>query len=171
MSLQLIRNLFKPSNSFIALFCTINNIYFNINKLTKNNVGLILGYIRPLTQYKFTNAAANYSNDGKNTGETDEVIPIANPFKREERKCILCVMNIIPDYKNIRLLSQFQSPYTGRIYGRHITGLCERKQKRVETEIKKAQECGYMPYYFKTPEFLADPRLYDPENPIRPHKY
>jgi hypothetical protein len=42
----------------------------------------------------------------------------------------------------VRLLSQFVSPYTGRIYGRHITGLCKQKQKLVEEEIEKAQVCG-----------------------------
>lgn len=94
-----------------------------------------------------------------------------NPFKREEKKCILCQMNIFPEYKNVRLLSQFQSPYTGYIYGRHITGLCKTKQEIVEREIKKAKTAGIMATYLKSPEFLADPRLFDPERPIRPHKY
>lgn len=56
--------------------------------------------------------------------------------------CILCKLNINPDYKNVRLLSQFQSRHTGRIYEKHITGLCESKQKKVEQEIYKAQQCG-----------------------------
>lgn len=49
-------------------------------------------------------------------------------------------MNI--DYKNTRLLSQFISRFTGRVYGRHITGLCRHKQDEVEKEIKKAREAG-----------------------------
>lgn len=65
-----------------------------------------------------------------------------NPFQREKQKCILCQMNIRPDWKNIRLLSQFQSPFTGRIYGRHITGLCIKKQTEVAKEIYKAQNAG-----------------------------
>lgn len=80
-------------------------------------------------------------------------------------------MSITPNYKNVRLLSQFQSPHTGRIYGRHITGLCKSKQEQVEKEIMKAQVAGFMPYYLKSPEFLADPKLFDPERPLRPHKY
>lgn len=56
--------------------------------------------------------------------------------------CILCKMNIIPDYKNTRMLSQFISRFTGRIYGRHITGLCRHKQEHVEKEIKKSREAG-----------------------------
>lgn len=69
----------------------------------------------------------------------------------------------------LQLLSQFISPYTGRIYGRHITGnycrfffvpkhvvsvqmltvdccfflgLCGRKQKEISKAIKKAQKLG-----------------------------
>jgi len=51
-------------------------------------------------------------------------------------------MNIVPDYKNTRMLSQFISRFTGRIYGRHITGLCRHKQDHVEKEIKKSREAG-----------------------------
>lgn len=94
-----------------------------------------------------------------------------NPFEKENEKCILCKLNITPDYKNVRLLSQFQSPYTGRIYGKHITGLCEEKQKRVELEITKAQDVGLMPYYLKDARFLKDPKLFDSENPLRPHRF
>lgn len=65
-----------------------------------------------------------------------------NPFEKEQVKCILCKHNIEPDYKNVRLLSQFQSRYTGKIYGRHITGLCTDKQRKVEREIMKAQNAG-----------------------------
>lgn len=65
-----------------------------------------------------------------------------NPFEKPKIQCVLCKHNITPNYKNVRLLSQFQSRYTGRIYGRHITGLCKRKQKLVENEIRKAQMNG-----------------------------
>lgn len=80
-------------------------------------------------------------------------------------------MDIMPDYKNVRLLSQFQSSYTGRIYGRHITGLCKDKQDAVEAEIRKAKAAGLMPDYIKFPEFLTDPKLFDPANPIKSHPY
>lgn len=94
-----------------------------------------------------------------------------NPFEKEQIKCVLCEMDISPDYKNVRLLSQFQSPYTGRIYGSHITGLCKPKQAQVEKEIQKAQSAGLMPAYHKSVEFLNDPKLFDSERPLRPHKY
>ncbi|KAK4876225.1 hypothetical protein RN001_012647 [Aquatica leii] len=94
-----------------------------------------------------------------------------NPFEKERKQCILCKHNIIPDYKNVKLLSQFQSPYTGRIYGRHITGLCEHKQTEVETEIVKAQSAGLMATYMKEPVFIKSPKLFDVENPLRPHRF
>lgn len=71
---------------------------------------------------------------------------------KERRRCILCKLGIEPDYKNVRLLSQFQSRYTGRIYGKHITGLCGYKQKRLEEEILKAQNAGTCSVYLYVPE-------------------
>lgn len=99
------------------------------------------------------------------------LVPIPNPFEREKKKCILCSSNIVPDYKNVKLLSQFQSPFTGRIYGRHITGLCKRQQKILEEEIAKAQRSGMMAYYLKEVDYLKDPKLFDPNKPIRPHPH
>ncbi|TMW47334.1 hypothetical protein DOY81_007584 [Sarcophaga bullata] len=101
----------------------------------------------------------------------DDPVDIKNPFEKERKVCILCKHGLTPDYKNVKLLSQFQSPYTGRIYGRHITGLCKQKQKEVEMAIIKAQNCAMMPTYHKEVEFMKDPKLFDPEKPIRPHKY
>ncbi|KAG7231892.1 hypothetical protein INR49_010124, partial [Caranx melampygus] len=78
-----------------------------------------------------------------------------NPFKEPQKGCILC--NVQVDYKNIQLLSQFISPHTGRIYGRHITGLCGRKQKEVSKAIKKAHAMGFMSVTHKHPQFMKDP--------------
>lgn len=61
--------------------------------------------------------------------------------------------------------------YTGRIYGRHITGLCKTKQQEVNNAISRSISSGLMPGYHKAPEFFDDPKLYDPEKPIRPHPY
>ncbi|XP_056637827.1 28S ribosomal protein S18c, mitochondrial [Diorhabda sublineata] len=94
-----------------------------------------------------------------------------NPYEKEQIQCLLCKHNIHADYKNVRLLSQFQSPYTGRIYGRHITGLCKKQQEKVESEIVKAQNAGLMAYYLKEPVFMQDPELFNVEKPLRPHRF
>lgn len=115
----------------------------------------------------------NLTNLQRSTSSDSDVpvFDMDNPFHRETQKCILCRLKITPDYKNVKLLSQFQSPYTGRIYGRHITGLCKHKQEQVEAEIIKAQRAGLMAAYLKEPCYLKDPKLFDPEKPIRPHPY
>ncbi|KAM3874208.1 small ribosomal subunit protein bS18m [Diretmus argenteus] len=84
-------------------------------------------------------------------------VQIENPFKKPQKGCILC--NITVDYKNIQLLSQFISPHTGRIYGRHITGLCGRKQRAVTKAIKKAQSMGFMSVTHKHPQLMKDPNI------------
>ncbi|XP_043479502.1 28S ribosomal protein S18c, mitochondrial [Leptopilina heterotoma] len=94
-----------------------------------------------------------------------------NPYQKDKIQCILCKHSIEPDYKNVRLLSQFQSRYTGRIYGRHITGLCAKRQKQVENEIAKAQSMGLMPYTMKLIDYVNDPQLFDPDHPTRPHSH
>jgi len=63
------------------------------------------------------------------------------------------------------------SPYTGLIYGRHVTGLCKAQHDIVRKAIEQARTFGYMATYLKEAEFLKDPKLCDPERPIRPHPY
>ncbi len=94
------------------------------------------------------------------------------------------------DYKNARLLSQFLSPFTGKVYERNITGtifkakckisyliyfsfvgLCKAQQKTVENEIIKSQVAGYLAVMLKKVEYLKDPKLCDPNRPVRPHRY
>ena len=47
---------------------------------------------------------------------------MTNPYESEKRQCILCYRKIEVDYKNPRLLSQFLSSFTGKVYERNITG-------------------------------------------------
>lgn len=124
-----------------------------------------MNYFRPI----IINTRLNSTNEP--SADPDAPININNPYKKEKRLCVLCKLNITPDYKNTRLLSQFQSPYTGRVYGRHITGLCKAKQALVEAEITKAQNCALMPYCYKDKLYLKDPKLFDPENPVRSHRF
>ncbi|XP_012659069.1 28S ribosomal protein S18c, mitochondrial-like isoform X2 [Otolemur garnettii] len=60
---------------------------------------------------------------------------------------------------NVQLLSQFISPFTGCIYGKHITGLCGKKQKEITKAIKRAQIMGFMPITYKDPAYLKDPKV------------
>lgn len=163
MSMQLIKSLSGRSNK------TFKN--WRIFRKT-DKIILFLGYnsLRLLSTSQIRVSSAEQVKE-QSTQQNDEPVDMENPFKKEEKKCILCQMQIAPNYKNVRLLSQFQSPYTGRIYGRHITGLCRAQQERVEREIKRSQDSGHMPAYHKIPELMRDPRLFDPERPIRPHKY
>nr|XP_012319386.1 28S ribosomal protein S18c, mitochondrial-like isoform X2 [Aotus nancymaae] len=55
------------------------------------------------------------------------------------------------------LLSQFVSPFTGCIYGRHITGLCGKKRKEITKAIKRAQIMGFIPVTYQNPAYLKDP--------------
>ena len=115
---------------------------------------------------------------------------LSNPYQKEKRCCVLCKYDVKVDYKNARLLSQFLSPFTGKVYEKNITGkilyssfqqflfiysffigLCKTKQKIVEGEIMKAQNAGYLAIMLKKVEYLKDPKLYDPNRPVRPHRY
>ncbi|EDW68034.1 small ribosomal subunit protein bS18m [Drosophila virilis] len=140
--------------------------------LARNATVANLTGARNLRPRLYANAAAlNEKEQTLTAANPDEPIDIANPYKKDRQLCILCKHNITPHYKNVKLLSQFQSPYTGRIYGRHITGLCKRKQEDVEKAILRAQHCLMMPGHHKDLDFLHDPKLFDPEKPVRPHKY
>ncbi|XP_027453645.1 28S ribosomal protein S18c, mitochondrial isoform X1 [Zalophus californianus] len=90
-------------------------------------------------------------------GNEDLPVPMENPYKEPLKKCILCGKRV--DYKNVQLLSQFISPFTGCIYGRHITGLCGKKQKEITKAIKRAQIMGFMPVTYKDPAYLKDPKV------------
>ncbi|KAG0721354.1 28S ribosomal protein S18c, mitochondrial [Chionoecetes opilio] len=101
----------------------------------------------------------------------DMPIDIPNPYEREKVQCLLCKYNIRLDYKNSRFLSQFLSPYTGKLYGRNITRLCKKKQKELELTVEHSRGAGYLAIMLKNVEFLKDPKLFDPNQPIRPHNF
>ncbi|EPB70701.1 putative ribosomal protein S18 [Ancylostoma ceylanicum] len=94
-----------------------------------------------------------------------------NPYKKEDRKCLLCRTGIELDYKNARLLQQFVSTFSGRVYDRHITGLCDHQQKKLVETIALSRKAGYMPIFVKDPKYTKDPKLFDPLKPIRPHSF
>uniref|UniRef100_A0A452F6H7 Mitochondrial ribosomal protein S18C n=1 Tax=Capra hircus TaxID=9925 RepID=A0A452F6H7_CAPHI len=84
------------------------------------------------------------------TSKEDLPAPMENPYKEPLKNYILCGNHV--DYKNIQLLSQFMSPFTGCIYGRHITGLCGNKKK-------SQKELRDMPVTYKDPAYLKDPKV------------
>uniref|UniRef100_A0A5S6QAQ3 28S ribosomal protein S18c, mitochondrial n=1 Tax=Trichuris muris TaxID=70415 RepID=A0A5S6QAQ3_TRIMR len=94
-----------------------------------------------------------------------------NPYERPKSKCVLCRYGITPDYKNARLLSQFLSSFSGRLYQKHVTGLCEKQQRLLKKAIENSRRAGLMPVLAKEPRFLKDPRLFDPMTPQRPNPY
>ena len=78
--------------------------------------------------------------------EDEPVVLESNPYTKEPRKCLLCSTGVELDYKNSRLLQvylkrfcqssiksfqQFVSTFSGRVYDRHITGLCDEQQKKL----------------------------------------
>ncbi|KAL3863162.1 hypothetical protein ACJMK2_004931 [Sinanodonta woodiana] len=95
--------------------------------------------------------------------ENDQPVPnMPNPYVEKDKKCIICQYNIDLNYKNARLLSQFVSPFSGRIYGRQITGLCIPMQREIARLIKCARKTGFMSVYYKKADYLADPKLFNP---------
>ncbi|XP_003746514.1 28S ribosomal protein S18c, mitochondrial [Galendromus occidentalis] len=107
-------------------------------------------------------------------GETNSDEPIwdmENPFKKTRRECILCRNKIEVDYKNTQLLSQFVSNYTGELYQKHITGLCEHQHQKVRLALHHAQCIGILPHYHKDLRFIRDPKLFDPLHPQRPNPH
>ncbi|XP_033009898.1 LOW QUALITY PROTEIN: 28S ribosomal protein S18c, mitochondrial-like [Lacerta agilis] len=88
------------------------------------------------------------------SSKADMPVSVDNSYKEPPKKCVLCGVTV--DYKNVQLLSQFISPHTGHIFGRHITltGLCAKKQREV-----KSPQMGFMSVIFKDLTFLSDPKV------------
>jgi len=69
-------------------------------------------------------------------------VDITNPYERDRIECILCRYKVDLDYKNVKLLSQFVSSFTGNIYERHITRLCKTQQDKLVSEIRRSRLSG-----------------------------
>uniref|UniRef100_A0A8C6HGA6 28S ribosomal protein S18c, mitochondrial n=1 Tax=Mus spicilegus TaxID=10103 RepID=A0A8C6HGA6_MUSSI len=82
----------------------------------------------------------SFSQSEQVTSNEDLPIPMEKPYKEPLKKCVLCEKHV--DYKNVQLLSQFISPFTGCIYRRHITGLCGKKQREITKATKRTQKMG-----------------------------
>jgi small subunit ribosomal protein S18 len=100
-----------------------------------------------------------------------QIVDKPTPYERSNRQCILCRNKIQLDYKNPRLISQFVSPLNGRVYEKHITGLCEKQQTILEVEHRKATIAMYMPIFHKNPKYNKDATIVNPDRPQRPNPY
>uniref|UniRef100_A0A3P8ZB43 Small ribosomal subunit protein bS18m n=1 Tax=Esox lucius TaxID=8010 RepID=A0A3P8ZB43_ESOLU len=115
----------------------------------------------PFTQFAGTQECLRSLSSSASVIQKSDDMPLQmeNPYKQPQKGCILC--NITVDFKNVQLLSQFISPHSGRIYGRHITGLCAKKQREISKAVKKAHSMGFMSVTHKDPHFMKDPNVCD----------
>ncbi|KAJ7987105.1 hypothetical protein DPEC_G00335300 [Dallia pectoralis] len=115
----------------------------------------------PFTQLTATQECLRSLSSSASVVQNNDDIPLQmeNPYKQPQKGCILCKIPV--DFKNVQLLSQFISPQTGRIYGRHITGLCAKKQREISKAVKKAHSMGFMSVTHKDPHFMKDPNICD----------
>lgn len=66
-----------------------------------------------------------------------------------KKKCSLCANQIkVIDYKNIKLLRRFISPYA-KIIPRRRTGNCAKHQRMVARAIKRARHLALLPFVQK----------------------
>ncbi|CAD5216618.1 unnamed protein product [Bursaphelenchus xylophilus] len=116
----------------------------------------------------------NQLNETSKSDSVDEFEPVtlsSNPYEKDKEQCILCREKVKLDYKNARLLQQFISSFSGRVYEQHVTGLCDKQYKTLLRTIEISRKAGYMPVFTKDPKYLRDPKLFDPMRPIRPHSF
>ncbi|XP_030053239.1 small ribosomal subunit protein mS40 [Microcaecilia unicolor] len=57
------------------------------------------------------------------------------------------------DYRNVKLLEQFISPYSGNILDATRTGVCRKQQKNLTKVIAQAREHGLLPFHIPFMEF------------------
>lgn len=146
-------------NRLVSLRCALQSVFVRNNPLLAS--AAILHNQQP-------SRSCSSSPDPNSDAPTFDM---ENPYKREKQQCILCKYGIELNYKNPRLLSQFTSSFTGKVYDKHITGLCDRQQKVLREQVRLAQRCGYMPIQHKHVKYMKDPQLFDPFRPTRPHPY
>ncbi|RLJ71593.1 SSU ribosomal protein S18P [Hydrogenivirga caldilitoris] len=68
---------------------------------------------------------------------------IKRPAKR--KTCYFCENNKEPDYKNYEELRQFMTE-RARIKARRQTNLCNKHQKKLALQIKRARQLALLPY-------------------------
>ena len=125
----------------------------------------------PWIQTYSTTSKSSFSTSSIRLHEDEPIALKKNPYAKPKRQCILCENKIELDYKNSRLLQQFVSTFSGRVYERHVTGLCTKQHKRLLETVALSRRAGYMPIFVKDPKYLNDPKLFDPLRPLTPHSF
>ena len=97
-----------------------------------------------------------YSSAKRSQASFDNLYDQLNRQGCTER-CVLC--NVPISWKNTQLLSQFISPWSGRIYERGVTNLCDKAYWKVKDEILRAQDNGLLGRNYRPSEFNSDPNL------------
>jgi len=93
----------------------------------------------------------------KLSSSSDEPVEMDDPYLVAPKRCILCGVKV--DYKNVQLLSQFVSSFTGLMHPHDTLNLCNKKYDEVKKAIKMSRNSGFMPYTLKEPLFHDDPVL------------
>jgi len=86
-----------------------------------------------------------------------------DPYVETPPKCVICENQIDFDYKNVQLLSQFVSQFTGTIYPRKVVGLCTVQYDKVVKSIIYARKMAMMTHKFKNQSFYDDATLMFPQ--------
>ena len=84
----------------------------------------------------------NRKKKGKKSNYKNRLSLFQRPDMRFNRSCPLSVKDAPSiDYKNIRLLKKYISD-TGKILPSRITSICQNKQRKLSSAIKKARILG-----------------------------
>ena len=149
----------KPSTVYEWKPRTSGHVGFSGENLDPNSVAFLEQNI---------NAARTYQTSIHEVDEQRKNDPNM-PIKMSPRKLKMirndgvedrCVASYIPiSWKNPQLLSQFISPWSGRMYEKGVVNLTEKMYNKVRTEIKISIDNGLMGRNYKQTCFMSDPNL------------
>ncbi len=72
---------------------------------------------------------------------------MAEFYRKKRKKCLLCEKGEdFVNYKNVDVIKKFVSPDKGKISNRRHTGTCQKHQRIVAREVKKARFMALIPF-------------------------
>lgn len=78
-------------------------------------------------------------------GRDGKVVDPANRPFFKKKVCRFCTQGVVADYKNPEQLKRYVTE-RGKILPRRITGTCDKHQRALAREIKKARTLAYLPF-------------------------